>query len=108
MEKWIEFKSRAEEAKSKFAEMSEVLAQIDFRLFFPIVITDEEDLKVLPRVGCIYFLVHDEKGLLYIGKACDLKSRWTLKTDAHGIVREDLCHKCLFPLLELGDCCLHI
>lgn len=59
------------------------------------------DDRLLPRISCIYFLKHETKGLLYIGKAKDLRSRWVVGKDKYGQYYE--CHHMLERSLRLGN-----
>jgi hypothetical protein len=76
-------------------------------------IVDRNSLDHLPLVSAIYFLVSQSNGLLYIGRAAHLRSRWNSRPpilysqdhpyDPFGYPT----HHKLRPAIELGDVSLH-
>jgi excinuclease UvrABC nuclease subunit len=79
------------------------LARLDLSLLPRIEIRTESLYQELPRqTTAIYFLIHPTEGLLYVGKAVNLKSRWKPHTYPDGEIYEALTHSCLKLALEMG------
>lgn len=71
-----------------------------------VAVTDWRPLTDLPvRTSAIYFLVSRSQGLLYIGRATNLRSRWdNLPVD---LMNDFPAHAKRRPAIELGDVTLH-
>ena len=63
-----------------------------------IEINADSNFYTIPKkISCVYFLVHPTRGILYIGKALDLRNRWTNKYHIQRVA-----HDCHEPCLKLG------
>jgi hypothetical protein len=60
-----------------------------------------------PNTPAIYFLVHQDKYLKYIGKARNIRSRWLFTGKQFFNYEPQMIHRCLPLALELGDVRLH-
>jgi hypothetical protein len=69
----------------------------------PATEVDGEFTWRLPFAPAVYFLSSRSRGLLYIGKATNLRTRWALTYHVNGQILWDLCHGKLRDALELGD-----
>ncbi len=85
-------------ATSRINAMRKRLARLDLSSLPRFKITDEDVSERLPRaMAAIYFLLHPTEGVLYIGKAHNLKGRWS-----PNFFRRTP-HECFEGALELGD-----
>ena len=60
---------------------------------------------IAPGISCLYFLMHPIHGLLYVGKAKDLRQRWRASGFYPGEERSAT-HQYHERCIELGDVCL--
>lgn len=82
----------------------ECLNELDIDSLPNVLIEDMYVVDLLPSdTSAIYFLSHHDKGLLYIGKASNLKGRWSLKCDIAGQFSVELTHHCLDPAINLSN-----
>lgn len=73
----------------------------------PAADVDEKIVERLPIAPAVYFLRSRSQGLLYIGKATNLRGRWRLAYHTSGQVLWELCHARHRDAVELGDVSLH-
>lgn len=57
----------------------------------------------LPDVSSLYFLTHEEHGLLYVGRAISLTRRWEVPRNMYQQRMWDLAHAWLWPCYRLGN-----
>lgn len=73
-----------------------------------IEIENELSYESLPRkISCIYFLLHDKEGLLYIGKTQDLYTRWLYRKSDFPNNPPDVEHHTLWRCMKLENVKLH-
>ncbi len=97
-----------EEIKFHFDKLTDYVCQVNILKLPFIFITDFDSTHTLPvNITCVYFLTHQEEGLLYVGKALNLKTRWRVQTNIYGQILPEFNHSCLFPAIELGNVKLH-
>jgi hypothetical protein len=68
-----------------------------------IALLDPDSLDDLPLGPGVYFLTDTKQRLLYVGKAANIRGRWSVKGDGRGGVYWEGCHHCLRAALNLGD-----
>ena len=70
-----------------FSEMSRHLSNVDIGELPFLTIDGFESLTGLPKISCVYFVVcPTTHNVLYIGKATNLRGRWSPNTNVHGDV----------------------
>lgn len=80
------------------------LLKIDLNSLPFINIKNRESFESLPpNICCVYFLIHPVQGVLYVGKAINLRSRWRIKYNAWGQFNREQNHDCLLKSIRLRD-----
>lgn len=69
--------------------------------FIELINDDFYTNNLLPSESCLYFLTHNKEGLLYIGKAKNLRSRWRIDKSNNGDYIKS--HHMLRPVLDLKN-----
>ena len=103
-----EMKLAPSKVKSRVARLSQEIRdcteRIDYTQLSSKRIQTISDFKSLPAVSCVYFVCNGQENLLYVGKAANLRSRWTIKTSVYGEFIEELNHSCLLRILDMKSC----
>ena len=86
-----------------------LLAKIDVRDLPHVPVDDLDFTRMLPETDAVYFLISAVDGLLYIGRATNLRRRWYVNRQVSDTSKPEwpLCHHALKPALDLGDVQIH-
>jgi excinuclease UvrABC nuclease subunit len=96
---------RVEDLLGPFRELKDVLGRLDVRDLPSVPVDDVHFAGNLPLVPAVYFLETPSLGLLYIGRATNLRSRWAarFRWDGSGRIDWEHSHAKLADALAVGD-----
>jgi hypothetical protein len=101
-------KIQSESFEIKISKLLDKINAIHLSDLPGIELEDEFSSEKIPRkLSCIYFLTHDSKGILYIGKTLDLFSRWIYVKSCYPYNPPDKQHHMLERSLHLKNVHLH-
>jgi hypothetical protein len=96
-----------EEIAALIRPIKRILRHVDPSQLTGVPIQGVEFIESLPKIPAIYFLVSQKKGLVYIGKAHNLRAHWWPKEPLDHNYWPDLCHHRLKQAINQGDVTLH-